>query len=105
MSNMRLTTLNLDQECLDILGGAKNKSRYARTAIKGYAEARDEADHFEDLSAKWVAAFRHFARAVAEPSFCLATYMDETPLAVTKMCEAGYLQDAIVAAAVRHART
>lgn len=106
MTKMRLTTLNLDQECLDILGAAKNKSRYAREAIKGYADAVEEADHYEDLSTKWVAALRHLAAAVAEgPTMSfLEDYLQETDLAIHQMYDAGYLKDAVVAAALRHVK-
>ena len=106
MSNMRLTTLNLDDECLAVLGTAKNKSRYARDAIKGYAHAVQEADHFEDLSTKWVAALRHLSKYLADQEFqsALAEYMDETELAINQMKTAGYLPEAIVAAALRHVK-
>ena len=48
MTKMRLTTLNLDDECLKVLGSKKNKSKYAREAIKGYATAQDDADYHEE---------------------------------------------------------
>lgn len=49
MSKMRLTTLNLDQECLDILGEHENKSRYARECIKRYHGICMEFDDLEDI--------------------------------------------------------
>ena len=101
---MRLTTLNLDQECLDILGRMENKSRYVRTCIKRFDETLDELNRIEDLYTRYLSAMRNLCAALAEPSFDLATYMDETPLAITKMCDSGYLKDAIVAAALRHVR-
>jgi len=57
MSRMRLTTLNLDDECLKVLGAKKNKSKYAREAILGYATAQDDADYFEE---KYVTIMKMF---------------------------------------------
>lgn len=110
MTKMRLTTLNLDEDCLNALGAHKNKSKYAREAIKGYAKAQEEADHFEDLCVKWVAAMRDLACSFVQNydsmtmTEFLADYMDETPLAIHQMDEAGYLKDALVAAALRHVK-
>jgi len=110
MSKMRLTTLNLDDECLDILGTHKNKSKYARECILLYANATEQADHFEDVAIKWVAAMRDLACAMVDKydymtmTEFLAYYMSETPLAIHQMDEAGYLKDALVAAAVRHVK-
>ena len=106
MSKMRLTTLNLDQDCLDVLGQAKNKSRKARECILRYDEVVDELDRIEDLYAKYVAALRHLSNYLAEQEFqsALAEYMDETELAISQMKTAGYLKDAIVASALRHVK-
>ena len=107
MSKMRLTTLNLDQECLDVLGTAKNKSRKARECIKMYDQVADELDRMEDLYTKYVSAIRHLAVELAEheeSEAFLAEYMEETPVAVSQMHSAGYLAEAIVAAALRHVK-
>jgi len=106
MSKMRLTTLNLDDQCLDILGQHKNKSKYARECILLYADAQNQADHFEDLCIKYVAAIRHLADYLAsqELQSALAEYMVETELAINQMKTAGYLKDALVAAALHHVK-
>ena len=103
---MRLTTLNLDQECLDVLGTAKNKSRKARECILRYDQVAEELDRIEDLYAKYVAAIRHLTKAMAESPLCvfLVDYLDETELAINQMQAAGYLPEAIVAAALRHVK-
>ncbi len=48
MSKMRLTTLNLDDECHTVLAEHKNKSRYARECILRYADLVEEYDSLED---------------------------------------------------------
>lgn len=106
MSKMRLTTLNLDEDCLKVLGTAKNKSRKARECILRYDEVADELDRIEDLYAKYVAAIRHLAAFLAQHELqsLLGEYMDETELAISQMKTSGYLQEAVVAAALRHVR-
>lgn len=47
MTKMRLTTLNLDEECCRILDSKQNKSKYARDAIKRYDDLRQEFDDLE----------------------------------------------------------
>ena len=47
MSNMRLTTLNLDQECLDILGRQGNKSLYVRRVLKDHEQVITELEEVE----------------------------------------------------------
>ncbi len=49
MSKMRLTTLNLDDECTEILRKEQNKSRYVRAAIKRYPKVVQDLDTMEDL--------------------------------------------------------
>ena len=106
MTRYRLTTLNLDDECLTVLGGVENKSRFAREAIQRYAEVVAELDRIEDLYTKYVSALRHLSKYLASQFFesALADYMDETELAISQMKEAGYLPDALVAAAIRHVK-
>lgn len=106
MSKMRLTTLNLDEDCLKVLGTAKNKSRYARECILRYNEVTEELDRIEDLYSKYVAAIRHLAGFLAEHELqsLLGEYMDETELAISQMKNAGYLQEAVVAEALRHVK-
>jgi hypothetical protein len=48
MSKMRLTTLNLDDECLAVLGQHKNKSKFARECILRYEQITEEFDEMED---------------------------------------------------------
>ena len=111
MTKMRLTTLNLDQDCLDILGTAKNKSAKARECILKYHDVVEQKDFYEELYTTYVAALRQLCEHLAEHvdskidmQDFLAWYMDETNLAVMKMDEAGYLKDALAAAAIRHVK-
>lgn len=107
----RLKTLNLDDTCIEILQKQKNQSRYARECITRYADVVDELDKIEDRSVKYVAALRHLCTALAEcddwtvsvRSF-LMEYMEEPGMGIEQMHSAGYLNDALTAAAVRHVK-
>ena len=103
---MRLTTLNLNQDCLDVLGTAKNKSRKARECILRYDEVCKQLEDMDDLYTKYLYAIRNLAAALAQdPNIeFLAEYLSETPVAVAKIWTAGYLPEAIVAAALRHVK-
>lgn len=62
MSEMRLTTLNLDKDCLEILRSERNKSKYARECIKRYHVLEDELDRMENSQIANAYGLRALAR-------------------------------------------
>lgn len=109
MSKYRLVTLNLDDEAVDRINESSNKSAFVRIVIKEFDKRNREFNEMEDLYVRYLSAFRHLAAAMAgnmdDRMFnvdFLADYMDETPLAISQMSDAGYLKDALMAAALRN---
>ena len=108
MSKYRLVTLNLDDEAVARINESSNKSAFVRIVIKEFDKRNRELNDMEDLYIRYLSAIRHLTAALADNLNAhwngdfLADYMDETPLAITQMADAGYLKDAILAAALRH---
>jgi len=112
MSKMRLTTLNLDDECTEILRKEQNKSRYVRAAIKRYPEVVRDLDEMEDmyiharnsydaLVRALVAAYDQAPEHYGIHDF-LVEFTEETHLSVSRINTAGHLRMAIREAASRH---
>lgn len=113
MTKMRLTTLNLDDECLKVLGGYKNKSKYAREAIKGYATAQDDSDYHEEQYVHILKMFDDLVNALVEHGDGLglmtleeffAMYLDISLVQVNHMIATSALNSALRREASRHAR-
>ena len=104
MAKYRLITLNLDDAAIERISKSSNKSAFVRIVVNNFDKRNQEFDALENLYIRYLSAIRHLAEALAEApeTDFLAEYMDETPLAITKMCDAGYLDDALIAAAIRH---
>lgn len=66
MTKMRLTTLNLDEECCAILDRKQNKSKYARDAIKRYDDLRQEFDDLEQDYTEERYALRDLCRFIMQ---------------------------------------
>lgn len=64
MTKMRLTTLNLDEECCAILDRMQNKSKYARYAIKRIDELQDEFNEMEQLYTEEMYGLRDLCRFI-----------------------------------------
>ena len=102
MTNMRLTTLNLDQECLDLLGSKPNKSAHVRHVLKNHQKLAEEHNHIEDLLIQnriWYSILRN---AIVEAyhsgwtvEALLTDLCDETDLAISKYAEHGHLDGVI----------
>jgi len=113
MTKMRLTTLNLDDECLKVLGGHKNKSKYAREAIKGYATAQDDADYHEEQYVHVLKMFDDLVKALVQHGNGLgvmtleeffAEYLDVSLTTVHTIIATNAIDGAIRQEAYRHAR-
>ena len=104
MSKYRLVTLNLDDEAVDRINESSNKSAFVRIVIKEWDKRNREFNEMEDLYVRYLSAMRNLCAALAEApeTEFLAEYMGETPLAISQMADAGYLKDALMAAALRH---
>ena len=114
MSNMRLTTLNLDKECLDVLGAAKNKSAKARECIRKYDAVSNDLDEEVRRRDQWERGMGIMAEMMVDAfgkgtSFneydrMLAELLDVTVIDVHKMHENNYLAAAIKTAVFRHGK-
>jgi len=111
MSKMRLTTLNLDDECTEILRKEPNKSRYVRAAIKRYPKVVKELDEMEDTYINIRNAYDSLVRALVDKyglagnhqiEDFLGDFCNATPLEVHQAYTAGYLRVAIRDSASRH---
>jgi len=111
MSKMRLTTLNLDQDCLDIIGRHKNKSRYVRDCIKDHAQLVTDLDEAEQYLLQNRRMLQALVYAIQEAyqsnelvslGAFIADFADETPLMIESYAQSGSLVSLIRAAAHRH---
>lgn len=107
---MRLTTLNLDDECTEILRKEQNKSRYVRAAIKRYPEVVKNLDEMEEMYIhvrnSYDALVRtlvdHYAMNDAVPlTTVIGTITGETDMEIANGYSAGYLRTMIRAGASR----
>lgn len=112
MSKMRLTTLNLDDECTEILRKEPNKSRYVRAAIKRYPEVVKNLDELEDQYIHLRRSYDALIKAVTDAYATddatpivsmISAFSDETSIAIEDAYHAGALRILIRAAADRHA--
>lgn len=101
MTKMRLTTLNLDQECVDILGGHENKSKYARKAIKSYAESESDADFYEEQYTRSLRKINILVKALAYNAESgeglsldafLCQFLDVTDVQLAKIVTSGFTE-------------
>ena len=76
MAEYRLTTLNLDDECRQILGEQDNQSRYARECIKRYAEVVEDLDRIENRHIRMNAGMNRLASKLAEGAMRNATVQE-----------------------------
>ena len=102
MAEYRLTTLNLDDECREILGEQDNQSRYAREAIKRYGTVVDDLDRLEDRYVRLLTGSRRLADLINDAinynwslDELLTGWLDATSVEVGRMFQNGYLVDAI----------
>ncbi len=109
MSKMRLTTLNLDDQCTQILSEEKNKSRYAREAIKMYPRVVNDLDELEDTYIAIRNAYDALAKALVE-SYAqghtiedfIADFTEHPAIFVSRAHDAGHLRSIIRSAASLH---
>ncbi len=110
MTKMRLTTLNLDQDCLDILGAYKNKSAKARECIRMHDRIQNDLDDEMRRRDQWERGMDALANLLVEgyergPSFdldeLLADLLDITPIQVSQMYQNKYMPAAIKSAVFR----
>lgn len=110
MSNMRLTTLNLDEACHKVLGEHKNKSKYAREAILRYAELSDEFDEMENLYTEERYGLRDLCRFLTEYAHrfdlvsMLAEYMDWPQVRIEQMLTGPYPEVHLKEVAIRRGK-
>jgi len=112
MSKMRLTTLNLDDECTEILRKEPNKSRYVRAAIKRYPKVVQRLDEMEDTYINIRNAYDALVRGLVEAydkevmghtvHDFLAEFIEDTAFAISRVHTAGHLRVAIRDASSRH---
>jgi len=106
---MRLTTLNLDDECTEILRKEPNKSRYVRTAIKRYPRVVQELDEMEDTYIAIRNAYDAVMRALVE-SYAkgesvedfISDFTEHPAVFVMRAHDAGHLRGILRAAASLH---
>lgn len=103
---MRLTTLNLDKECLEVLGAAKNKSAKARECIKNYDAVSDDIDEYVRRHDQWERGVSYLAEMMVDKFDVdmLADLLSVTAIDVAKMHENNYLAAAIKTAVFRHGK-
>lgn len=111
MTKMRLTTLNLDQDCLDILGEAKNKSAKARECIRMYdrvaQDLEDEMrrrDQMERGIDVFAAMITDAYNRNADLDSLLSDLLDITSHQVAQTYENNYMEAAIKSAVYRRGR-
>ena len=114
MSKMRLTTLNLDQECLDILGEHENKSKYARECIKRYHGLVQEFDDLEQDYTEERYGLRDLCRFIMETAASdphaddlielIAEYMGENSVYVYQLLTNPYPDIFLKEAAIRRGK-
>lgn len=110
MSKMRLTTLNLDQECCEILDREKNKSKYARECIKRYHGLVQEFDDLEQDYTEERYGLRDLCRFLTEYAHrfdlveVLAEYMDENSVYVNQLLNNPYPEAFLKEAAIRRGK-
>lgn len=111
MSNMRLTTLNLDDECTEILRKEQNKSRYVRAAIKRYPKVVKNLDEMEDMYIHVRNCYDALVTALVDAytssemtDLCefLTDFTGDTPMVIEAAMRSGHLRVAIRHAAARH---
>lgn len=107
---MRLTTLNLDDECTEILRREENKSRYVRAAIKRYPEVVADLDEMEDLYIHLRNSYDALVRFLvdhygmnddADLGGLLAAFCEEPELEVSRAYNTGHLRVMVRSAASR----
>ena len=108
MTKMRLTTLNLDQECLDILGSKENKSLHVRRVLKEHEEVIEHLNMIEENLEQNRRNYRVLIEAVVHAyargwstEALLADLLEETDFQVSRYQTNGHLIGAIRAAAHR----
>lgn len=103
---MRLTTLNLDEECLEILRSEQNKSKYARECIKRYASLAEQFDDMENQQIANAYGLRALARYIVDEFnngddyllALMANWCDMTELELSNLGK--YAVESIIAASV-----
>ena len=107
---MRLTTLNLDQECLDILGRQGNKSLFVRRVLKEHEQFITELDEVEQYLDQNRRNYRTLLEAIVSAyasgwtvEALLTHFLEETDLQVSRYQTNGHLILAIKGAAHRRA--
>lgn len=103
---MRLTTLNLDEDCLEILRSERNKSKYARECIKRYHVLEEELDRMEDSHIANAYGLRALARYIVDEFnsgddyllALMANWCDMTELELSNL--GVYAVESIIAASV-----
>lgn len=111
MSKMRLTTLNLDDECTEILRKEQNKSRYVRAAIKRYPQVVRDLDEMEDLYMNVRNAYDALVQVICQAYGMndatpvvdvIGAVSGETDIEIGRAHDAGHLRTLIRAGASRH---
>lgn len=107
MSKMRLTTLNLDDECHAVLAKHPNKSRYARECILRYDGLVQEFDDLEDLYTEERYGLRALCRFLARSENIelvvplMSKFLDLTDIETYRLLEEPYADIHIKEAAIR----
>lgn len=114
MTKMRLTTLNLDEECIEILGREENKSRYARECIKRYHGLSMEFDDLEDMYTEERYGLRDLCRFIMQTAASdphadalvelIAEYMGENSVYVYQLLTNPYPETFLKEAAIRRGK-
>ena len=111
MTKMRLTTLNLDQECLDILGSKKNKSLHVRRVLKEHEEVAEVLEETEGYLEMNRVNYRTLVEAIVHAYACgwtveglLTDLLEETDFQVSRYQTNGHLIAAIRQAVSRRGK-